>query len=356
MRRWLAAAVLAATGCSPPSPVATHVDSRGCAACHGAIAKTYSETAMAQAFYRATPATMGANGTTGRFEHKASGRSYEVFERGGRYFQSRSEKGRYLIEREIHYVMGSGRHEGTFIHRTAQGRLAEMPLGWYADKGGFLAMSPGYDRADPLDFRRKISYDCMFCHNAYPAVAAGADAPSAEPEFPAVLSEGIDCQRCHGPGSVHVASGGRGSIVNPARLGPERAMEVCMQCHLETTSRALPNSLVRFGRGAFSYRPGEALGEFVLHFDDTGRADKFEIVSSVYRLRQSRCFLESKGKLGCTTCHHPHDVPRAAAARVAYAKACSSCHGSIALAAIRRARTARVAICRGGGRKTLSMR
>ncbi len=87
-------------------------------------------------------------------------------------------------------------------------------------------------------------------------------------------------------------------------------MEVCMQCHLETTSRALPNSLVRFGRGAFSYRPGEPLGDFVLHFDDTGRADKFEIVSSVYRLRQSRCFLESKGKLSCTTCHNPHDVPR----------------------------------------------
>jgi len=317
-----------AAGCSKPA-LATYVDSRNCAGCHGAIAKTYRETAMAQAFYRATPSNLRANGLTGKFDHAASGRSYAVVERDGRYFHSRTEEGRYALEREIHYVMGSGRHARTFINRTPEGRLAEMPVGWYAEKGGYLAMSPGYDRADHFDFRRKISFDCMFCHNAYPAVAAGADAPAQEPVFPAELPEGIDCQRCHGPGSLHVAAGGKGGIVNPAKLGAERSMEVCMQCHLETTSRALPNSLVRFGRGAFSYRPGEPLGDFVLHFDDVGKPGKFEIVSSVYRLRQSRCFLESKGKMGCTTCHNPHDVPRGEAARVAYANACLGCHASV---------------------------
>jgi predicted CXXCH cytochrome family protein len=335
MARWLAAVALILAGCGKapvPSSQAAYVDSRACAGCHAAIAKTYRETAMAQAFYRATPAAMSAHGIIGRFEHAASGRTYSVFERNGRYFQSRNEKGRYELEREIHYVMGSGRHARTFISRTREGRLAELPLGWYSEKGGYLAMSPGYDRPDPLDFRRKISFDCMFCHNAYPAVAAGQDAPSQEPVFPAELPEGIDCQRCHGPGSLHIAAAGKGVIVNPAKLGPERAMEVCMQCHLETTSRSLPNSLVRFGRGAFSYRPGEPLGEFVLHFDQVGKPDKFEIVNSVYRLRQSRCFLESQGKMQCTTCHNPHDVPRGAAARVVYAKTCMSCHQSVALA------------------------
>lgn len=350
MPRWLLAAgiLIAAVGCSKPAPAppaASYLDAQSCAACHAAIAKTYRETAMAQAFTRANPASMAAKGMTGRYEHPASGRTYEVVERGGRYFQLRHGKGfngaeDYRIEREIHYVMGSGRHARTFIHRTPQGRLTELPLGWYAEKGGTLAMSPGYDRADPLDFRRKISFDCMFCHNAYPAVAAGA-APALEPVFPATLPEGIDCQRCHGPGSLHVAAASRGNanpeeiraaIVNPARLGPERAMEICMQCHLETTSFPLPNSMVRFGRGAFSYRPGEPLSDFTLHFDHakgSGREEKFEIVSSVYRLRRSQCFVASAGKLTCTTCHNPHDVPRGERARTEYAKACLSCHAGV---------------------------
>ena len=45
----------------------------------------------------------------------------------------------------------------------------------------------------------------------------------------------------------------RAAIVNPARLSPEREMEVCMQCHLETTSRLLPHSIKRLHRRPFSY-------------------------------------------------------------------------------------------------------
>ena len=341
MLRWfLTAALLLCAACSKPGtapPVAAYADSSACASCHAEIAKTYRETAMAQAFSRATPAAMSAKGILGRYEHAASGRSYEIVERGGRYFPTRHAKGfggkaDYQIEREIHYVMGSGRHARTFINRTPQGRLIELPLGWYAETGGSLAMSPGYDRPAPLDFRRKISFDCMFCHNAYPAVVPGAGAPSLEPVFPSTLPEGIDCQRCHGPGSLHIAAAGRGHIVNPAKLGPERAMEVCMQCHLETTSFPLPNATVRYGRGAFSYRPGQPLGDFMLYFDHakgSGREEKFEIVSSVYRLRQSKCFVASAGKLTCTTCHNPHNVPRGAAAVAAYAKVCMSCHANV---------------------------
>lgn len=333
MLRWLLVISLLAAGCAKPPappvpPAAAYVDSKACAACHAAIAATYRQTAMARAFTTAKASEM--RGALGQYQHLTSGRAYSIFERGGRYFQSRTEDGQYAIEREIHYIMGSGEHARSFLHRTPQGRLVELPLGWYAEGGGKLAMSPGYDRPDPLDFRRKISHDCMFCHNAYPAADA---APASEPVFPASLPEGIDCQRCHGPGSLHVAAGGKGGIVNPAKLDPERAMEVCMQCHLETTSRPLPNSLIRFGRGAYSYRPGEPLADFVLHFDHAkgaGREGKFEIVNSVYRLRQSRCYLESQGKLGCTSCHNPHEAKRGAAALQDYARKCQNCHRAIA--------------------------
>jgi predicted CXXCH cytochrome family protein len=106
-------------------------------------------------------------------------------------------------------------------------------------------------------------------------------------------------------------------------------MEVCMQCHLETTSGRIPAVLQRFERGTFSYLPGQPLAEFAISFDHargTGHEGKFEAVSSVYRLRQSRCFLESAGKLECATCHDPHRVPRGAEALRQYSGVCLQCH------------------------------
>ncbi|HXB71558.1 MAG TPA: tetratricopeptide repeat protein, partial [Candidatus Acidoferrales bacterium] len=57
--------------------------------------------------------------------------------------------------------------------------------------------------------------------------------------------------------------------------------------------------------------------------------DKFEIVgSSAYRLRQSRCFLESKDALTCDTCHDPHRVTRGEEAVRRYSEVCRQCHGA----------------------------
>jgi Flp pilus assembly protein TadD len=113
-------------------------------------------------------------------------------------------------------------------------------------------------------------------------------------------------------------------------------MEVCMQCHLETTSAPLPSIVRRFDRAPFSYRPGEPLNGFQLFFDHapgSGREGKFEIVNSVYRLRQSKCFLESKGELTCTTCHNPHDIRHGQAGLDGYNQACVRCHEPAKIAA-----------------------
>ncbi|MBI3208016.1 MAG: tetratricopeptide repeat protein, partial [Candidatus Solibacter usitatus] len=211
---------------------------------------------------------------------------------------------------------------------------------WYAEKGGYWAMNPGYDRPDHDGFRRKIAYECMFCHNGYPRIPAGHERPFSEPVYSDPLPIGIDCQRCHGPGRKHAevakTAGAkrddiRKAIVNPARLSAERREEVCMQCHLETTSFPLPSAMQRYERGPFSYRPGEPLSASWLFFDHapgTGRSDKFEIVNAVYRLRQSKCYLESKGALQCASCHNPHDAPRGAKAVQHYDAACRRCHAA----------------------------
>ena len=41
----------------------------------------------------------------------------------------------------------------------------------------------------------------------------------------------VGCERCHGPGSEHVAQQGRPNIVNPAKLDYVHANDVCIQCH-----------------------------------------------------------------------------------------------------------------------------
>ena len=263
--------------------------------------------------------------------------------------------------------MGSGNHVRTYLHRTARGTLIELPLAWYAEKGGSWALNPGLDESDP-PIGRKIGYDCMFCHNSYPSIPSGHEDAGSEPVFTGQLPQGIDCQRCHGPGGNHVQAlkaGAkladiRSAIVNPSRLGKERAMEVCMQCHLETTSAPLPNVIRRFDRGPFSYRPGEPLSAFQLSFDHapgSGREGKFEIVNSVYRLRQSKCFLESKGELACTTCHDPHDVRHgqpAVEGTTRYAPGVTRPR-KLRRSRIRPAPTAWAATCRSGGRRTSSM-
>lgn len=279
------------------------------------------------------------------YYHQPSASYFAMVRSGDEYYQRRYQldaKGQpiHLMEKRVDYIMGSGNHARTYLHRTAAGTLVELPLAWYAEKGGYWAMNPGYDRPDHDGFRRPITYDCMFCHNAYPNIPSGHEKPLAEPVYAKTLPEGIDCQRCHGSGSRHVQLAGKGratkeeirsAIINPVRLSTERELEICMSCHLETTSFPLPNAIQRYERGPFSYRPGEPLADFILNFDHapgTGRENKFEIASSAYRLRKSACFLKSGGNLRCTTCHNPHQVPRGQEAIQHYNEVCRECHGA----------------------------
>ena len=351
MRRWYKTWVAATCGlvvalasCSHPkaaAPLAAneYVDGATCAGCHTEIASTYSNTGMARSFY--SPDVTSVPNPKAYF-HRASGTWYQIVARDGGWYQRWWQVGfkgqeESIGESKIDYVMGSGNHVRTYLHRTVRGTLIELPLAWYAEKGGSWALNPGIDMSDPA-IGRKAGYDCMFCHNAYPSMPSGHENAGSEPVYAGQPPQGIDCQRCHGPGGNHLralAQPGaklediRSAIVNPARLGKERALEVCMQCHLETTSAPLPNAIRRFDRGPFSYRPGEPFSAFQLSFDHapgSGREGKFEIVNSVYRLRQSKCFLESNGQLGCTTCHNPHDIQHGQVALDGYNKACLGCH------------------------------
>ena len=120
----------------------------------------------------------------------------------------------------------------------------------------------------------------------------------------------------------------RAAIVNPARLHPERRDAVCFQCHLLPAVALI--GVRRFDRPDYSFRPGEALTDYLLHVDiedpEMPQEDRFEINHHAYRLRQSACFQKSEGALTCISCHNPHrKVPEEE--RIAhYSTVCLSCH------------------------------
>ena len=309
-------------------PSAAHAQVAACAPCHAQLAAGFQKTGMGRSFYGVRPEALPEK----PYYHEASGSYFTMIVRDSRTYQRRWQIGfdgnpTNVEEKQADFVMGSGNHAKTYLHLTARGTLQQLPVGWYSEKGGSLAMNPGYDRADYPGSTRVISYECMSCHNAYPKIPSSNREPGAEACYLAPIPEGIDCQRCHGPGLEHIASQGKAAILNPARLAPDRELEVCMQCHLETSSRLLPHSIQRYGRAPFSYAPGQPLADFIVAFDRApGKNHDVEIAGGAYRFRQSQCFLKSGGKLRCTTCHNPHDIPRGEPAMAAYNRVCAGCH------------------------------
>ena len=137
-----------------PGPAASnaYVDARQCAGCHAKIARNYSLTGMARSFYRLQPSITVEDFDRGNpFYHQMSGTWYGMSRRDGKFYQRRWRVGpdgkeTEVQESSIDYVMGSGNHARTYLHRTQRGALIELPLGWYSENGGTWAMSPGHDR------------------------------------------------------------------------------------------------------------------------------------------------------------------------------------------------------------------
>jgi predicted CXXCH cytochrome family protein len=328
------------------------VDSTVCAGCHRQIAESYARTGMGRSFYSAAASVQLPEFRAPGFFHRGSQEQFTPVQRDGQYYIRRSQLGpdgkpANVREVRVDYVMGSGNHARSYLHKTPDNRLIEFPVSWYPEQGGVWRMSPGYDLPNHAGFSREVSLRCVFCHNAYPEsdeVPAGLDGAEI---LPARLPEGIDCQRCHGPGGAHVravqsgqgAETIRAAIVNPARLSPERRIEVCLQCHLESTTMQLPATIMRPDRTVFSYRPGEPLSDYILHFDfapGSGRQKRFDLVSAGYRLLKSACFRASSGRLTCTTCHNPHQAASSAETRQRANRECQGCHqGAIARLVVR---------------------
>ena len=143
----------------------------------------------------------------------------------------------------------------------------------------------------------------------------------------------VGCEKCHGPGSVHVAHPTNQNIVNPERLDWVRGNDVCIQCHSQGQPPANPIQGKYFD-WPVGFLPGERLADYwnleehrlgITNFfywaDSSAHKNRMQgndFAQSMMYHRQVRCFdchqvhsnqnpsnLGAVGNQLCITCHTP---------------------------------------------------
>jgi hypothetical protein len=302
-------------------PGVKYVGDSACTRCHAEIADSFRRHPMGRSLAPIAVADHGPDTTT-TFE--AGSRSYTVDRRGAHVIhrETRFDQERRVlaeVEGEVKYAVGSGSRGISYLIEH-DGRLFQSPITWYSQKNRW-DISPGYDVGD-MHFDRPIVPDCLFCHTSRVEPVAHTLNRYEQPIF---HGHAIGCERCHGPGELHTQRqelvGGRDlTIVNPRHLEPALRSAVCEQCHLQGDHR-----IDRFGRNKFEYRPGLSLIDF---FAIYGLADqqRTKFVGQVEQMKESRCYRESQGRLGCTSCHDPHQVPSSQERTSYFRQQCLVCH------------------------------
>jgi len=239
----------------------------------------------------------------------------------------------YSRTEKINYIVGSGHH--TNSHMVAEnGYVFQAPITFYTQKGKW-DLPPGFENGNNTRFNRKIGMECMSCHNAMPQLVEASENQYKE------LPHGINCERCHGPGQLHVQEMKKGNtvdvtkntdytIVNPGKLSWQRQIDVCQRCHLQGNAVLKPNKSFE------DFKPGMVLSETFDQFSPEYQdGEDFVMAAHAERFQKSKCFVSSNknnlnienGKLSftCISCHNPHVSVRKTNT-IQFNKTCISCH------------------------------
>lgn len=297
---------------------AQYVGSKACYGCHTDIYKSFAKTDMGRSM--STVADWKAAGIPDQatVSQPGTSRVFSVSRSGSSWQQTESEPGVFSVDHRLDYVVGSGFNGLTFlVHRGNY--LFQAPLSYYSRIQKW-DLSPGYEQVD-LGFSRMVPQECINCHAGRPALQPNVPGAYVEKPFDEVA---IGCENCHGPGEAHVkASGKAGTIVNPAKLKPALADNICLNCHQAGDAR-----VTQPGKSYLDFRPGQWLFNTAIIFKQqaTGTQQESDLLEHYSAMQASRCYRESAGKLSCLTCHDPHIQPAGETAITYYRSKCLTCH------------------------------
>ncbi len=323
------------------SDTARYVGMNTCRLCHQGIYNTFIKTGMGKSIDLATRTKSSGIFPEATVYDDSSGMSYHAFWAHDslymKEYRLHKKDTEFVRTERVSFIIGSGQHTNSHL-QLVNGYVHQMPMTFYTQKKKW-ALPPGFENGMNTHFSRKIGLECMSCHNGYPGLVMGS-----ENKYTAVPT-GIDCERCHGPGSIHVAQRQNGSkvdtakyidysIVNPAKLPIDAQFDVCQRCHLQG------NAVLKEGKSFYDFRPGKKLSDVISVFlpKYSNADDEFIMASHADRLKQSQCFIQSyqqagskdvlrpyKGAMTCVTCHNPHVSVRETNKNV-FNDACNNCH------------------------------
>jgi Flp pilus assembly protein TadD len=319
-----------------------YVGKETCLSCHGEAHRSYLETGMGQSFGIANKTKSSArfDGKTAVYDASLDLHYLPFFKGDTLYIKEFRLSGNDTIHKRtqsIQYIIGSGHHTNSHLI-ASKGYVFQAPLTYYTQKG-IWDLPPGFENGFNSRFSRQIGLECMACHNAQPRFVEGSENKFLK------IPEGIDCERCHGPGSIHVREKQAGnlidtskyidySIVNPGKLPVDLQFDLCQRCHLQG------NAVLKEGKSFLDFKPGMKLSDVLDVYLPRYEGDESEFIMASHadRLKQSACFVQMaekhsdanalrpyKNALTCVTCHNPHVSVRKQGSEP-FNSTCQSCH------------------------------
>jgi predicted CXXCH cytochrome family protein len=142
----------------------------------------------------------------------------------------------------------------------------------------------------------------------------------------------VGCERCHGPGSEHVAHPLRGNILNPAQMDDVAASDTCIQCHSQ--GQPLTNPIAgKYYDWPVGFQMGLKLRDFWKLEDCTLGQTTFyyfpDCTAHKNRM-QGNDFVQSVmygHGITCFSCHDVHGTENYAQLRKPATEICLDCHG-----------------------------
>jgi hypothetical protein len=309
-----------------------YVGMKTCASCHADKHSTFIHTGMGLSFDTASQAKSSALfGATHRvYDAELDLHYYPYWEADKLFIKEYRLSGSdttHVLDMLIDYIIGSGQHTNSHLF-SKNGYIYQAPITFYVQKQKW-DLAPGFEGGNNSRFSRILNSECISCHNSMPKLAQGSDFKFTQ------IGNGIDCERCHGPGELHVKErqAGKGAdvhkgidptIVNPRKLSWERQIDLCQRCHLQGLN------VLKEDKKFVDYRPGMVLKDvFEIYLPKfEGNNSSFDMANHSQRFQMSECFIQSnKTNLSftCISCHNPH-ISVKQTGREVFNTACKNCH------------------------------